>query len=444
MKRILPLTIVLFSIHIYADDKIAVPDGVKPSEFYDKEGNLFCPDSPNDVNIGWQKVSNEHHENDRLKSIVGLRTEDGKPACSATIIKPPNCSDPSKAKVQVITAGHCTGGMARGGRAITNLFEKSPDARNQMAIESVKYSTENGADIGVLELDSTHTYKDLARLGIVPSEISGKCDPTEDLESIAIPLNQLAGKDQVIRRSTCRQGARTTIIDQWRYWPNVMTLNACTVIGGSSGSSFYDKSGKMCGIMNASTYCHPDEKGVHECQKDTCVFEGGMPKRVRENFATDITVLNKCYKDCVFDADLPDCPLPSNNREFGRRGGQYRWNLEDKITFGTSEKGPKFKSFEVKGCKQDQTPCDCRDPKGYTNVAGSTSGGHTVLKVAPKDFLPGLASYKAKEGDATQFHRLCFRGRIDDGTPLGKLDDIKNAWTEPIFFEPQHKPPFLK
>lgn len=429
-------TMILFCLSLAWADRVA--ESTQPTLLVDKE-NRPLPDDPNNPAVGWRKVLPAEA---KAWSAVGQLIADGSPRCTTTIIKPPNCKDPKKQKAHIITNGHCTARVSDGFKVKFGVIDGIADAdRSEISAKPI-YSTQNHYDLAVLELDQN--YESLAQFGVSATEIAPSLKTGEKVKNVAIPLNKIVKDQQVMRiNESCVPDKPVTIIDQFRFFDHQVTLESCSLIGGSSGSGLFNESGQLAGLANAGVNGELPANSSHACEMDTCVYDGkSTPQRQMHNFGFDISFLHQCYKDCQLDTTLPDCPLPDPGRDlasFGFRNNNWSSDLNQKLPVLSKM----FKNYQVKGCVP-ATDCSCQDPSGYQTMkedAGKLDmNGYYQTSVSPAHYLPKGTKLVAKEGDPATFQFLCLRGQLPDGS----WDKPKNATAFPIYLYRKKAPSLFK
>jgi hypothetical protein len=404
---------------------------VTPTSLYDENGKVL-PEDPANPAVNWEKLKNDHGQNNQWKAI-GHMQADGKPHCSSTLFKIPNCPDPKKAKAQILTNGHCT--MNKKLSVQFGEFDgaTSKDLHKVDASHVLFESYQDGPiDLAITEL--TEDYSTLERFGIKPMEIATTpIQPNQTLTNVGFPQNGLAKADQVMRRSDCISDKATTVVNETQMWSMGMAFTNCSISGGSSGSSL-SVDGKIYGILNSGALNQPPPSGMQECEYDTCTFDGkNTPTHPQKNYGSDVTFLSKCYKDCKLNTKLPGCPLPDPGTDIRVSfGGAHPTNTTDDL-HNPLILSSKYNAYQIKGCSPGATKCDCSDPSGYgaakaVSIKGTFVGNNSSA-IIPADYLPKAPSLIAQKGAPMQFQFLCIRGQNADGS----LEDIKNVRSAPIY-----------
>ncbi len=424
--RHLLLSLIMVGANAFANSETA-----RPTHVVDKDGKILG-DEADVQGASWKFIQRGDHL--ASEAVGQFFTENG-PECTATVITPPNCPDPSKAKPQVITNGHCSRKSRGPYKMKFNGFQGVPDSRRpEISLKKV-YSGENRMDVGVYELETSMDL--LSNFGVKPARLAASM-PRGKYDNLAMPLSEVKAENRNMRLDqACEAGAPTTIVDQFRYYTNVTPFKNCSAVGGSSGSGLFNASGELAGIMVAGVRSEAAKPPQHVCQTDTCVYDGtGAPFREEANFGFDVTYLAKCYKNCALDTNLAGCPLPAQDSAFGttitRQDPVWHTSLNDVIQFSN----PKFNRVHVKICPDAKT-CSCQDSAGY--VAGPTGRGdgrtyHLGVRIS--DYLAPGTPLTLKKGEPAQFRFMCLRGE----TPDGKLDDLKNTTNYPIWLYHRQRP----
>jgi V8-like Glu-specific endopeptidase len=429
VKKSLLLLIASF-LFIFCDGLWAqkrTTDVAKPTLLVDSN-NKPLPDDPNDPRVGWETL--EAKSENKQWMGVGQLLRDGKPGCSAVVIKPPQCARPETQKVQVLTNGHCTGAESKRKFSLRFGMFKGTSAKDHAEISAHPiYSSENQKDLGILELDVN--YKDLSRFGITPFEIGSAFNTSEELQSVGIPLQGVNEENQVLHKNShCQAESPVTIIDQFRYFTNEYPMNKCSIVGGNSGSGIFNKEHQLVGLMNAGTLGQKPEPPSHECELDTCVYDGnGAPHRKDANFGFDVTSLNDCYKNCKLDTTLPKCRLPDSGSliSVGPTGKNENWTSDLKHRKAFALKNGN--GLQVKGCTEASS-CSCQNASGYQTLPKEkiiSFQGEFNAVFSPADYFPGRKTTVDK--GQMQFQFLCLRARKADG----QWEPLKNATAFPLY-----------
>lgn len=394
---------------------------VNPNILKDVEGNIIPDEEAGSDKVNWEKIQRSP-STEKWNAVGQLGS------CTATVIKPPNCGDYKKQKVQVLTNGHC---MEPSLKMKFNMFDGTTGARPTYDAKPI-YSTMQTYDLAVVELNVN--YEQLGSPNIKPMEIAESYPKGKDVVSVSIPLQHIPKNEQVLRRSTCGSDEVVTNITSSWLWPDMIGLSKCSVLGGSSGSSLFNENDQIVGLVNSGNVSAEAPKGMHDCKYDTCTYAGTeSPKRDTKNYAFDATILHKCFANCKLDINIKGCPLPNNDSYI--RVENTSPPLVDSWTDSLTKRKvltSDFDSYMVKGCSEVQSSCNCENQSGYKSLNNRF--------LTPADYLPGK-KVQAKVGEDPVFHFLCIRGRHADG----RLDDLKNVRKYPVYLykEASIKPPFF-
>lgn len=387
---------------------------LRPNALYDKEGNVL-PEDPNNPDINWSRLG--HSGNARWRAVGSLEKH-GKATCTTTLFQIPSCTDP-KRKAQVLTNGHCT--KTKDGLSVTfDMFHNTPKAsRVKSSVTRSLYDSYDGLDIAILELDQS--YSQLNAKGIEAMTIAKEpLRSSKKYDLVSVPLNNMK-EDPSLYKSECDIGNKVTLIDTDHLWNESVEFTGCSAVGGSSGSSL-SRNGEISGLLNAGNRNIDFEKeGKHPCRYDSCSYgQDRELKHEAKNYGFDVSFLHRCYEGCTLNPELKDCPLPKASSKITVKSNDpypSNWvsNLDSKFVITSN-----FNSYQIKACPQAQTSCDCKDPSGYQASSASM--------FTPSDYLPGVNT-QAAVGDQPRLYLFCVRG-VDQN---GKLDDINNVTTYPIF-----------
>lgn len=403
---------------------------LRPNVLFDQHGQVL-PDDPNSPDVNWSKLGKEG--NSQWRAVGMLKTSGG--TCSTTVFQIPQCNDP-KRKAQILTNGHC---VSTDMSVDFDMFHNmSAQDRVKAKVSKTVYNSFNRMDVAILELDQS--YGELKQKGIEAKRIAkAPLQKDKKYDLVGVPTAGLKSPPSVYK-SQCDISGPVSLVNQYQYWPDAVGFTGCSSVPGSSGSGLF-RNNEIVGILNSGNFAS-DSKNKQPCYLGTCTHNSGAePELQMMNFGFDVTGLHKCYKNCTLDTSLPECPLPDPNSEIGITpdGNSSALNWTSTLNRGYLLNS-NFKEHQIKVCVPSDKACDCKDPSGYskmketTYVEGVAHSGHLFR---PSQYLPGVPVF-AKMGEAPNFYLFCFRGVKADG----RLDDIKNVTSYPIYHYSEPKKNF--
>ncbi|QXI38186.1 trypsin-like peptidase domain-containing protein [Pseudomonas xantholysinigenes] len=197
-------------------------------------------------------LHNSNGENAQWTGIGRLTWQNRR--CIATLLdsrdEPSNSSGPA----YVLTAGHCVGGI--NGKIITdqpirgsvtfNYFVDTTEQRHIAPLKQVVWSSLQGADLALLELDTT--LKHLLDQGITPRKLGPSPASGAQVQLIGEP----SSIDQGLRLSTCvERFASISRVASW-VWRNTRRNDCQGFDEGASGSPIFDAaSQRLVSVVNS-------------------------------------------------------------------------------------------------------------------------------------------------------------------------------------------------
>lgn len=316
-------------------------------------------------------LTNAHREHDHWNGVGRIRNDD-QSLCTASLLDTRDENGRS-GPAYVLTSSHCLHRLSGStqkdlpikGSINFNYFDDTLDTFKTYPLKTLKWSSNQGVDLAVIELHSSLT--DVMKAGIRPLKLAEEV-PADGTDILAL----MAPEWNTLHVSACAQQASQELVEQPFVWRETMK-NQCNGTGhGTFGGPLLDRqSNTLFGILSTSTHGQPKER---KCQRDApCEVIAGQPTWHPEtNYGSPVTFLNRCFVKGVLQADSQQCNLfPSVSitfinpepiqqyftRQPDGKGNDIvpRWNL----TFSTNAPFYRYKTT--------RRAIDCENPVHYSS-----------------------------------------------------------------------------
>ncbi len=361
-----------------AEQKTALSPGPS-SQTEGPETNAFDY-GENLANGSPHKVLNNHDgEHDHWNAIGRVN------ACTGTVLDTRSAASNAQSPAYVLTAGHCMSG-ANGevivGNPVSasialNYFADTQGQRKTYEIAEISYSTLTVRDIAILRL--TAPLEQLIADGIRPLRLAdAPLAIGSDVLNVGAPTG---ARVQTLNLAACKLGDGGTKIEGDWVWRH-LTMNQCEgVKPGSSGSPMIDRfSNRIVALVNTSTASQHPSVGSHP--------RGYPAWEKNSNYGNEVTFLNRCFVDSVFNAKAASCelsplfsvtlpnfpPPPRHTRRTRDAQGELVYPSWD-LKFGISSNFYRFKT----AIDADE----CEKPMGYS-AAQASDNAHIDAQVEPQ------------------------------------------------------------
>ncbi len=237
---------------------------------------------------------------------VGRLSLPGNKQCIATLLEPGEGPHAADAPAYVVTSGHCVAqrhGVIVQDQPLSasvsfNYFVDTPDERRQLSVKRIVWSSMQGIDLALLELDVT--LEQARAQGIVPLPIG----PALASGSQVTVLGEPSRPDLGLRLLTCTEQSAGVVMRRPWVWRHARGNDCLGLAEGASGSPVIEPaSGKLVGVVNSigAAHCSAD----NPCRADETAPAAQAPR----NFSMPVQRLLDCWREGRVDLAQPDCQL---------------------------------------------------------------------------------------------------------------------------------------
>jgi Trypsin-like peptidase domain len=196
--------------------------------------------------------------------------------CIGTLLDSRDATFGTTGPAYLLTAGHCAGGV--NGKVIVDLpltgsiafnyFADTQDQRLTVPLKRTVWSSMQGADLALLELDAT--LDELLAKGIRPVKLGPSSTSTNRVQVIGEPSSLGKG----LRLSSCTERWQShSSVGNW-VWRNVRRNDCQGIDEGASGSPVIDSATqRLISVVNS---VHDDEVGAIPLQRVQGCFSAGQ------------------------------------------------------------------------------------------------------------------------------------------------------------------------
>ncbi|MBH3413126.1 trypsin-like peptidase domain-containing protein [Pseudomonas putida] len=293
--------------------------------------------------------------------------------CIGTLLDSRDATLASSGPAYVLTAGHCAGGVngkiivnqPMTGSIAFNYFADTQDQRRTVPVKQMVWSSMQGADLALLELDAT--LEELLAQGITPVKIG----PSPTSANAVKVIGEPSSLGQGLRLSTCTERFHSfSSVNNW-VWRNVRRNDCQGLDEGASGSPVVDSAThRLISVVNS---LHDNEVGAIPIHRVQGCFRAGQADLELDDCQLlpgfQLTPQGSSFKTIVKARTLPDGSLE-----------QPRWGFEFLIDT------PRYRY------KTSTDALACEDPVGYSGTIaadaariddpiGATPGTHYLCLV---------------------------------------------------------------
>ncbi|MGG5287799.1 trypsin-like serine peptidase [Pseudomonas shirazensis] len=305
-------------------------------------------------------------------SGIGRLSLDNRRECIASLIDSRTGAAQSDGPAYLVTAGHCVdrrNGIIAGEQPITgniafNYFVDTPQARKTFTLKQRIWSSMQGTDLALLELDVT--LAEVMASGVTPLPFA----PPGPAPSAVQAIFATSAADAGLRSAECRAQATAVAIEYPWVWRNVQQNDCPGIDEGASGSPVLDSEQRLVAVINSVVSATSAECGLNT----PCLFDSGTPVAgVSSNVAMPVQRIRGCFAEGRADLTLEHCQLlPGFQAEIQRR---VKPTLKLASADGTlpapgwdtlfSIDTPRYRYKTVRD------PLDCEVPTGYSGTVAA-------------------------------------------------------------------------
>ncbi|MFF7105523.1 trypsin-like peptidase domain-containing protein [Pseudomonas sichuanensis] len=266
-------------------------------------GNLLEPQPP-------ITLTNAMGQSARWTGVGRLSSTDGR-QCIASLIDTRGGAQPLDGPAYIVTSGHCVDkrhGVILQDQPISatvsfNYFVDTLDQRQPLPVKRVVWSSMQGIDLALLELDST--LGQVMAQGIEPLALGASPTPGSAVYVVGEP----SSPDLGLRLSHCNEENADVVVEQPWVWRQVKRNSCLGMAAGASGSAVVEvTSGKLVSVVNsvAVNYqgalpCTPN----NPCQPG----DGAATLDTLRNSAMPVQRLLGCFSAAKADLNGEGCSL---------------------------------------------------------------------------------------------------------------------------------------
>ncbi|MDI3272878.1 trypsin-like peptidase domain-containing protein [Pseudomonas sp. AL03] len=279
-----------------------------------------------------------------------------------------------------------------------NYFDDTTDAYKNFPVKKVVWSSIQGIDLGILELDTTQG--ELKAAGVAPLKLASEA-PAEDTDILIVN----AASGYPLKAAACTHHSSSALFEKPWVWRHSVRNQCKGIVGGSSGSPV---------LIRATNEVY----AVLGTRAKDVTRLPGYDYVESSNYGSPTAILNDCVVDGRINTDPNTCqlyptaslPLPSDIIQYAKIAIETdgkplmpTWNFPINV------------STRHYRYKQTYIPLDCEKPDGYSP---SIDGINALVDVSMGP-QPGL-------------NNLCIIGTdsLDNPLPAGTY---RNAVTVPTY-----------
>ncbi len=375
-------------------------------------------------------LNNANKENAHWSGIGRLEASK---QCIATLI---DTRDPwldNSGPAYVITNGHCIGAkngviahdLPLTGNIAFNYFTDTAGQRQTFALKRLIWSSIQGIDLALLELDST--LKAVMDTGIVPLRINSPPPIGSPVLVVGDPSTPGLG----LRLSTCTLHRADVVVEQAWVWRNALSNQCAGIAEGASGSPIINRTNNnIVGLINSTSF-----------------GSAAAPASEMQNYGLAIDRLFRCGRGGRADLTLDGCNLLPG---FALEQQQAHTFLTVNKTATTADGSPQLPTWNYEFVidkpmyryKTTRDALQCENPVSYSEaLPGPGAKIDDVLGPEPgRHFLciVGVRSAEQRPSHALMGNSLSVAVELFEQAPVPDPDvliesrnsgDIKVTWT---------------
>lgn len=317
-------------------------------------------------------LTNAQGESSQWNGIGRLSRPDHS-QCIATLIDSRDPLMPSSGPAYVVTAGHCVDkrngvighDLPIEGSVSFNYFVDTSDQRQTFPLKRRLWSSMQGTDLALLELDAS--LEALIAAGLTPLKFGDSPQSGSQVRVVGEPSKPGLG----LRLATCSESDAPFVLEHPWLWRNIKR-NDCPGIGpGSSGSPVINDSNQLVGVISSGSRSNDDNAAPCDLNNPCQLSETEVASQAAVNYAMPLNRLKNCFAEGNADLTLDSCQLlPGFQLQ-----AQKQHKLLTKIATDAegNERLPGWDlSFTLDmpryRYKAVRDPRSCEDPQGYSGT----------------------------------------------------------------------------
>lgn len=231
--------------------------------------------------------------------------------CIATLLDSRDPLMPSSGPAYVVTAGHCVDkrngvighDLPIEGSISFNYFVDTRDQRQTFPLKRRVWSSMQGADLALLELDAS--LEALMAEGLTPLKLGDSPAPGSQVQVVGEPSKPGLG----LRLATCSESDAPFVIEHPWVWRNLRS-NDCPGQGpGASGSPVINASKQLIGVLNSVAQPGDDYAAPCGLNNPCQLSETEITSQGAVNYSMPLNRLKGCFAEGIADLTLDSCQL---------------------------------------------------------------------------------------------------------------------------------------
>lgn len=374
------------------------------------------PVEEENTELNWPLLQASDKDNNKYRGVASMDYEGF--ACTAFLIKPPECSSKNQ-KAIMVTNGHCT--KAYGAQNVISnqpttipkfKFGDMAGAKESEVVVAngtkILHSSMRGKDIAVIEINKT--YAELEAQGIPAYQMAPAVIPQE-ITTVGRPFDGIAASERYLRQAQCKMEKRVGVIEGDWHWPFAVAAN-CPAAKGASGSPMFNEKGQVVGLLNSGSM-NPGPSSPRCPTNSPCEItaDGKYNYVPNSSYGFETGFLNSCFNKCAWDGANKNCDLAKASApDFGIQKTHMQ-RLGVNFTLPQPYTNARYKMVPLGAG-------GCFDPNGYTD--------------APMKLNMVSLEQNSKNQSAEGKYQLCIIGGVKDESGKIKWDGTEKAYGQNV------------